>query len=98
KRLLREAGYESFNEIKKTLYYNHKIQSIEVVELPEPVAVYDLEVDEWHNVALECQEGMVYVHNSKATLAQEDIRFSRTINIIQQTMLAELNKIAIIHL
>lgn len=35
---------------------------------------------------------------SKATLAQEDIRFSRTINVIQKTLIAELNKIAIIHL
>ncbi len=31
-------------------------------------------------------------------LALQDIRFSRTINRIQQTMLSELNKIAIIHL
>ena len=36
--------------------------------------------------------------SSKATLAQEDIRFSRTINVIQKTMMAELNKLAIIHL
>lgn len=36
--------------------------------------------------------------SSKATLAQEDIRFSRTINVIQKTMLAELNKLAVIHL
>jgi hypothetical protein len=36
--------------------------------------------------------------SSKATLAQEDIRFSRTINVIQKVMLAELNKLAIIHL
>jgi hypothetical protein len=36
--------------------------------------------------------------SSKATLAQEDIRFSRTINIIQKTVLAELNKLAILHL
>lgn len=36
--------------------------------------------------------------SSKATLAQEDIRFSRTINVIQKTMTAELNKLAIIHL
>jgi len=36
--------------------------------------------------------------SSKATLAQEDIRFSRTINVIQKTVLAELNKLAIIHL
>lgn len=35
---------------------------------------------------------------AKATLAQEDIRFSRTISRIQKTVLAELNKIAMIHL
>lgn len=35
---------------------------------------------------------------SKATLAQEDIRFSRSIGVIQKTIIAELNKIAIIHL
>lgn len=36
--------------------------------------------------------------SSKATLAQEDIRFSRTINTIQKTIIAELNKLAMIHL
>jgi len=36
--------------------------------------------------------------SSKATLAQEDIRFSRTVNVVQKTMIAELNKLAIIHL
>jgi len=35
---------------------------------------------------------------AKATLAQEDIRFSRTIARIQKTIIAELNKIAMIHL
>jgi hypothetical protein len=35
---------------------------------------------------------------AKATLAQEDIRFSRTIQRIQKTILAELNKMAMIHL
>jgi hypothetical protein len=35
---------------------------------------------------------------SKATLAQEDVRFSRTIERIQGLFVAELNKIAIIHL
>tara|TARA_Y100001973_G_C5199628_1_gene336688 strand:- start:1081 stop:3108 length:2028 start_codon:yes stop_codon:yes gene_type:complete len=35
---------------------------------------------------------------AKATLAQEDIRFSRTISRIQKTIVAELNKIAMIHL
>jgi len=36
--------------------------------------------------------------SSKATLAQEDIRFSRTINKIQRVLISELNKIAAIHL
>lgn len=36
--------------------------------------------------------------SSKATLAQEDIRFSRTINVVQKTLISELNKLAIIHL
>jgi hypothetical protein len=36
--------------------------------------------------------------SSKATLAQEDIRFSRTVNMIQRTLISELNKMAIIHL
>jgi hypothetical protein len=36
--------------------------------------------------------------SSKATLSQEDIRFSRTINTLQKVILAELSKLAIIHL
>jgi hypothetical protein len=35
---------------------------------------------------------------AKATLSQEDIRFSRTIARIQRTVLSELNKLAIVHL
>ena len=35
---------------------------------------------------------------SKATLAQEDIRFSRTIAMIQKIIVCELNKLAMIHL
>ena len=35
---------------------------------------------------------------AKATLAQEDIRFSRSIQRIQKTVLSELNKVAMIHL
>jgi len=35
---------------------------------------------------------------AKATLSQEDIRFSRTIARIQRTVVAELNKLAVIHL
>jgi hypothetical protein len=35
---------------------------------------------------------------AKATLAQEDIRFSRSIQRIQKTIISELNKLAMIHL
>jgi len=35
---------------------------------------------------------------AKATLAQEDIRFSRTISRVQKVVVSELNKIAMIHL
>lgn len=35
---------------------------------------------------------------SKATLAQQDVRFARTIDRIQKIVISELNKIAIIHL
>lgn len=35
---------------------------------------------------------------AKATLSMEDIRFSRTIARIQRTVLAEMNKLAIVHL
>ena len=34
----------------------------------------------------------------KATLAQEDIRFARTVERLQKIVLSELTKIAIIHL
>jgi hypothetical protein len=36
--------------------------------------------------------------SSKATLAQEDIRFSKTIQAIQEIYIAEFNKLAILHL
>jgi len=36
--------------------------------------------------------------SSKATLAQEDIRFSRTVGQVQKILIAELNKLAMIHL
>lgn len=36
--------------------------------------------------------------SAKASLAQQDIRFSRTISILQRVVIAELNKMAMIHL
>lgn len=35
---------------------------------------------------------------SRSSLAAEDIRFSRTVNMIQRTVISELNKVAMVHL
>lgn len=72
---------------------NHKVISVEV--LTETRDTWCIEVAGTHTFGL---SKSVIISNSKATLAQEDIRFSRTIAVIQKTILAELNKIAIIHL
>ena len=72
---------------------NHSVLSVEKIN--ETKAVWDITVDKWHNFAL---SNGTFVKNSKATLAQEDIRFSRTVANLQKIILAELNKLAIIHL
>lgn len=59
---LKLAGYKSWAEFKAAADSNHKVRYVLPVELDEPVSVYDLEVDEWHNFAL---NGGVFVHNSK---------------------------------
>lgn len=74
---------------------NHRVMSVRKENLTEPVEVFDIQVDGYHNFAV---ENSIVVHNSKATLAQEDIRFSRCISRIQRTVIAELNKLAMIHL
>lgn len=74
---------------------NHTVFSVETLLLESPVGVWDITVDKYHNFAL--KNGTI-VKNSKATLAQEDIRFSRTITIIQKIIIAELNKLAMLHL
>lgn len=105
KTLIRRNGFAKWSDFKKTVTYNHKVVTIEVVELPEPVSVFDVEVEKHHNFATcgygclpDELGGYVFVHNSKASLAQLDIRFSRTISAIQRTMVSELNKIAMVHL
>jgi len=93
---------------------NHVVTEVRIVDLPVAVPVYDLEVEGHHNFAaslttvpaesnnltesIEWADNCVIVSNSKATLAQEDIRFSRTISVVQKTIISELNKLAIIHL
>lgn len=72
---------------------NHTVVS--VVPLTERRDTWCMEVAGVHTFGL--TDGSI-ISNSKATLAQEDIRFSRTINVIQRVILSELNKLAIIHL
>lgn len=72
---------------------NHKVVS--VVPLNERRQTWCMEVAGTHNFALSKSS---IISNSKATLAQEDIRFSRTIQILQKIIISELNKLAILHL
>jgi intein/homing endonuclease len=72
---------------------NHTVLSVD--SLSEKRDTWCMEVAGVHTFGL--TDGSI-ISNSKATLAQEDIRFSRTINVIQRVMLSELNKLAIIHL
>jgi len=113
--------------------YNHKIITIEFLELKQDTGTITVDGDElYHNYHTFATEAGVFIKNSnldqiadieylqrklftalrvpksflgfdEATgegknLALQDIRFSRTINRIQQSMIQELNKIAIIHL
>lgn len=99
-RIFRENNISGWREFEKQyLCFNHKVIRIEIKECGDEatqgVWVYDLEVEKTHNFLV--KQGVV-VHNSKSTLAQEDIRFSRTIATLQKIMVAELNKLAIIHL
>lgn len=75
---------------------NHKIVSVEIIDTETPLAVFDLTVEGHHNFLLGAG---VVVHNSaKASLAQQDVRFSRTISVLQRVILSELNKMAMVHL
>ena len=62
-RVLREHGYTSWDSYRAgEVGDNHKVRAVIPVHLPNPVPVYDLEVDRYHNFAL-CSG--VFVHNSK---------------------------------
>jgi DNA gyrase/topoisomerase IV subunit B len=53
---------EEFRDYVST--YNHKIKSIEIVEIEE-TPVYDLSVDEYHNFAIKAgEDSAIFVHNS----------------------------------
>ena len=83
-----------FNEWFKNRNYNHKVISVEIVDYND--WVWDLHVPGYNNFALEAG---VFVHNSgKATLAQEDIRWGRTVQRVQRALVGELTRLAMIHL
>lgn len=72
------------------------VTNIEVITLDIPEYVYDLEVEEFHNFAL---EGGIFVHNSnKAALAQEDLRFAGAIKQYQSHYIEGLLHIGLVHL
>lgn len=99
-RILKENNITGWRQFIKTeLTNNHKIKKIEIVNLDQAIPVYDVQIENPENTHNFLLNSGVVVHNSsKATLAQEDIRFSRTISGIQKIVLSEMNKLAMIHL
>ena len=72
------------------------VSNITVITLETEEYVYDLEVKEYHNFAL---ESGVFVHNSnKAALAQEDLRFAGAIKQYQSHYIEGLLHIGLVHL
>ena len=67
------------------------VSNIEVCE--DFIDTCDITVSKYHNFLTNAG---VIIHNS--TLAQQDIRFARTIERIQRIVVSELTKIALIHL
>lgn len=84
-------------DLLKNMYDEEMVvTNVEVIELDEIEFVYDLEVEEYHNFAL---ESGVFVHNSnKAALAQEDLRFAGAIKQYQAHYIEGLLHIALVHL
>ena len=55
-------GFKEFVECSKT--YNHKVKSVEFITYDEPIKLYDMEVEEWHNFAVDLGDNSgVFVHN-----------------------------------
>nr|MBC8147523.1 hypothetical protein [Bacteroidota bacterium] len=87
-----EAQDLDMGDSLQTKELDHKIIRIEW--LTERIDTYNMEVDnENHNYLL--NNGIVL---KNSTLSVLDIRFSRTIEMIQRIVVSELTKIAIIHL
>lgn len=89
-----ECAKKYKNNLKLESVVNHKIVSVRKLDYKE--AVFDLTVEIHHNFAL--NSGVFVKNSGKTTLAAEDVRFARTIERIQQVVIAELIKMAQIHL
>lgn len=61
-RVLRNAGYSSWQEWLAQNGENHKVRRVDRITLAVAVPVYDLEVDVWSNFAIDAG---CFVHNSK---------------------------------
>ena len=83
--------YLGGNQYGRFVAHNHKVVSVEFIE--EKVDCYDLTIEGNPNFGLHAG---VVVHNS--TLAQEDIKFARTIQRVQKIVVSELAKIGLVHL
>ncbi len=59
------GAYPNYNTYLKAT--NHKVKSIEIINLKEPTPVYDITVDKYHNFALSAG---VFVHNSNIKITQ----------------------------
>ena len=72
---------------------------IKVERATERVDTGDITVEKCHNFAIRCNDGSgVFVHNSKATLVNEDLRYARTIFNLQSALIQGLNRLGHIHL
>jgi hypothetical protein len=60
--VLKSHGFENWSDFRARDGENHRVRFVELVELEDPIWVYDLEVDTYHNFAL---TSGVFVHNSK---------------------------------
>jgi len=64
--MMKKMGFR--NVIEAALFsrdYNHKVKAIRLVKLPEPIPVYDLTVEKYHNFLVCAGKGSgVFVHNS----------------------------------
>ena len=84
------------DKLKGMYEKEYYVKNIVKIDLSHPETVYDLEVEEYHNFAL---ESGVFVHNSnKAALSQEDMRFSNAIKMYQSYFIEGLLHIALVHL